>query len=173
MLRSFILCLSLTVLVGNVSFAQQTQQSRCETQPEYRQFDFWIGEWEVKNPNDVVVGNSRIEAAAGDCIILENWSSASGYTGNSINYYNLFDQKWHQVWVGSDGIPIKFSGIYNQETNSLDYEGTGTGQGGVQLMYKLTFYHLTNDHVRQHWEQSSDNGETWTTIFDGHYHRKS
>ncbi|MFV1884694.1 MAG: hypothetical protein ACMZ7B_09415 [Balneola sp.] len=152
--------------------AQQAQQSRCKTQPEYRQFDFWIGEWEVKNPNDVAVGNSVIELTVGDCVILENWTGASGYTGKSLNYYSVLDQQWHQKWIGSGGIPIEFSGIYDAEAKAMKYIGKGFGQGGVELDYKLTFYQMTEDYVRQHWEQSSDGGETWTTIFDGQYHRK-
>jgi hypothetical protein len=27
--------------------------------------------------------------------------------------------------------------------------------------------------VRQHFEQSSDGGETWATVFDGYYHREA
>tara|TARA_R110000868_G_scaffold383578_13_gene650793 strand:- start:6386 stop:6904 length:519 start_codon:yes stop_codon:yes gene_type:complete len=155
-----------------LSFAQQGQQSRCKTQPEYRQFDFWIGEWEVKNPNDVVVGNSEIELVVGDCLILENWISSRGTTGKSMNYYNLYDKKWHQLWIGSGGIPIEFIGDYNTERKSMDYIGRGTGPNGESLDYKFTFFHISDDHVRQLWEQSSDNGESWVTIFDGQYHRK-
>jgi hypothetical protein len=25
--------------------------------------------------------------------------------------------------------------------------------------------------IRQHWEQSADDGATWTTVFDGEYRR--
>lgn len=149
------------------------QQSRCTSNPEYRQFDFWIGEWEVKNPNNVVVGNSMIELTVGDCVILENWSGSSGYSGKSLNYYSVIDQKWHQKWIGSGGIPIEFSGEYNSETKSMNYTGEGFGQGGVELDYKLTFYHLSDNHIRQHWEQSNDKGTTWVTIFDGHYRKKA
>lgn len=155
-----------------ISFAQQQQQSRCKSQPEYRQFDFWIGEWEVKNPNDQIVGSSKIDLTVGDCVILENWTGGGGYTGKSLNYYSFFDKKWHQHWIGSGGIPIDFSGTYDPEEKAMKYTGNGIAQGGVEVEYKLTFYHLSDDHVRQHWEQSSDEGKTWTTIFDGHYRRK-
>ncbi len=166
------LILLIPFLLPLLSVAQQTQQSRCKTQPEYRQFDFWIGEWEVKNPSDVVVGNSKIELTVGDCVILENWTGGSGYTGISLNYYSIFDQKWHQKWIGSGGIPVEFVGEYNTERKSMDYTGKGIGANGEELEYKFTFFHLNDDHIRQHWEQSSDAGETWVTIFDGHYRRK-
>lgn len=155
------------------ALAQQTQQSRCKANPAYRQFDFWIGEWEVKNPQGQLAGNSRIELILGDCVIYENWTSASpGYEGKSFNYYNLIDGKWHQKWIDNQGIPIEFVGEYDAEAKTLNYTGEGYGQGGVKLKYKLTFHHLADDHVRQVWEQSSDDGATWATIFDGHYRKK-
>lgn len=171
-MKDIIITMILVLVASNFGFAQQVQQSKCKTQSEYRQFDFWIGEWEVKNPNDVVVGNSTIELIVGDCVILENWSSVTGYTGKSLNYYSLVDQKWHQKWIGSDVIPIEFSGDNDPETKSMNYIGKGIGQDGIKLDYKLTFYHLTDNHIRQHWEQSNDDGTTWVTIFDGHYRRK-
>lgn len=155
------------------SMAQQTQKTRCQSNPEYRQFDFWIGEWEVKNPQDQVAGNSKIELILGDCVILENWTSSNpAYSGKSFNYYNLITGTWQQKWIDNQGIPIEFEGTYDAEAKTMNYKGSGVGQGGVKLDYKLTFFHLTDDHVRQLWEQSSDEGKTWTTIFDGHYRRK-
>ena len=44
-----------------------------------------------ENPQDVVVGNSKIELTIGDCVILENRMGGSGYTGKSFNYYNILD----------------------------------------------------------------------------------
>ena len=49
----------------------------CKTRPEARQFDFWIGDWEVYNnlyPNHRV-GTSKIESISGGCSILENWEA--------------------------------------------------------------------------------------------------
>lgn len=172
MLRYIPITILITAVLSQTSLAQSQAQSRCKTQPEYRQFDFWIGEWEVKNPNDQVVGSSIIELTSGDCLILENWTSASGNIGKSMNYYSLYDQQWHQLWMGGNGIPIEFSGTYDPEAKAMKYTGTGLGSGGVNVDYKLTFYHITGDHIRQHWEQSSDGGESWITIFDGHYRRK-
>lgn len=160
-------------LIPLLTFAQQPQPSRCQTEPEYRQFDFWIGEWEVKNAQDNIVGNSIIESILGECVIFENWTGGSGaYTGKSLNYYNVIVGKWQQKWIDNQGIPIEFEGFYDAETKTMRYTGTGVGADTSIVHYKLTFYHLTNDYVRQQWEQSSDDKETWQTIFDGHYRRK-
>ena len=58
-------------------------QSPCSA-PEYRQLDFWIGEWDVLNPKGDTVGRSRIERIEGGCAILENYLTAQGYLGKSI-----------------------------------------------------------------------------------------
>jgi len=167
-MKVFLPVIVLVALSLNVS-AQQT--APCSTE-QHRQFDFWVGEWQVKNINDEIVGNSKIEVISNDCALLENWKSTRGTEGKSLNYYSILDNKWHQKWIGANGIPIEFFGTYNAEKKALEYSGEGVGQGGVPLLNKLTFYHLSDDYVRQLWEQSVDSGKTWTTVFDGHYRRK-
>src|SRR5262249_39373587 len=71
--------------------------------PEAKQFDFWIGDWEVTNPAGKIAGTSRIESMAGGRGLLENWTGASGYTGKSLNAWNGKLKQWQQFWVGSDG----------------------------------------------------------------------
>jgi hypothetical protein len=36
---------------------------------------------------------------------------------------------------------------------------------------RVTWSTLDDGRVRQHWENSTDQGETWTTSFDGYYAR--
>ncbi len=54
--------------------------------PLHRQFDFWIGIWDVTGPAGKFAGINRIEAVDGGCALAESWSSAGGgYTGHSLN----------------------------------------------------------------------------------------
>jgi hypothetical protein len=78
--------------------------------PEFRQFDFWIGHWRVTNPQGNQVGTSEISRASEGCAIREEWKSASGSNGTSINCYNSADHKWHQDWVGGDGLILHLQG---------------------------------------------------------------
>lgn len=71
--------------------------------PEFRQFDFWVGRWNVSKPDGTRVGRSEITHLSDRCAILEQWTSAGNVTGTSINYYDAADAQWHQDWVGSDG----------------------------------------------------------------------
>jgi hypothetical protein len=39
-------------------------------------------------------------------------------------------------------------------------------------MQRLTFTPVNDTTVRQHGEQSTDNGATWTTTYDFYYYRR-
>ncbi len=161
---------TLLLLLSISAFAQQ--QSSCSSE-QHRQFDFWIGEWEVKNPQGQVVGSSNIELILNKCVVFENWTSASpGYTGKSFNYYNPFTKKWNQKWIDTGGIPIEFEGVFNKKDQALYYTAETINRAGLKVQNKLTFYKKSEDYVRQLWEQSTDNGKTWNTVFDGQYYRK-
>src|SRR4051812_18772302 len=65
--------------------------------PVYRQFDFWIGDWTVKDPGGNTVGRNVITREQEGCLLVEHWTSAQGVqTGTSFNYYDVRDKKWHQ-----------------------------------------------------------------------------
>lgn len=49
----------------------------CTTRPEYRQFDFWIGEWDVQAGGNQA-GTNSVQLILGDCVIFENWIGAAG-----------------------------------------------------------------------------------------------
>lgn len=156
------------IIVLAVPGSAQTQ-SPCSA-PEYRQFDFWIGEWDVVNPKGDTVGRSRIERIEGGCAILENYSTARGYSGKSINAYNSERKQWQQFWVDNQGGVLEFAGTL--AGNELQYAGESKSDSG-KLLHKLTFFHISRERVRQLWEQSSDDGKTWAVVFDGMYHRKN
>ncbi|MBV8858050.1 MAG: alpha/beta hydrolase [Acidobacteria bacterium] len=61
--------------------AERAQQP-CMSAPEHRQFDFWVGEWDVRNARGRPVGTSRIERVEDGCVIMENWAGgeADGLT---------------------------------------------------------------------------------------------
>ena len=100
----------LLLVVGySVSAQSLAPKSPCLTDPVYRQFDFWIGYWEVYGKNGKKAGDSRIEIILDSCIILENWTSANGgYAGKSFNTYNAVSRQWQQTWVDNRGGSTEF-----------------------------------------------------------------
>lgn len=141
----------------------------CKASPEFRQFDFWIGEWDVKNPQGVLSGSSSVQLILGQCIIFENWTGGSGTNGKSFNIYDANDKKWHQTWVDDKGTFTHYIGGLVDGKMVVVAETIIAGQ---KTLAKMTFSKLPNGDVRQFGENSTDDGKTWVTAFDLIYSRK-
>ena len=137
--------------------------------PEFRQFDFWLGDWEVKGPGGRVLGHNTIEPIAGNCGLLENWRGALGGSGRSVNTFERADGTWHQAWVGGGGGMIHFSGGF--EGGKMVMTGT-TRSGNAVTTHRMTWTPLAAGGLQQVWETSTDGGTTWALGFDGTYSRK-
>ena len=140
----------------------------CRSRPEFRQFDFWVGEWLPKNAQGVTVGTSSIQNILSNCIILENWETPVS-AGNSFNVFDTRDGKWHQTWVDNKGLMTHYVGGLVDGKMVLDSESV---QNGSKVIARMTFSKFENGDVRQHGENSNDGGKTWTTSFDFTYVRK-
>ena len=141
----------------------------CLYTAENRQFDFWIGEWDVQAGGQKA-GTNSVQRILDGCVIFENWTGALGLTGKSFNIYNASTHKWQQTWVDSRGSVLELNGEYKDGTIQLS--GETKQKDGSRLLQRLTFFNLSPERVRQFWEQSTDGGKTWTVAFDGMYVRK-
>ena len=151
---------------STVVLAADKVMSPCKYRAENRQFDFWLGEWEVHDHLGNPVGKSRIESVENGCIILENWSGSQ--TGRSMNFYDPALKKWRQTWVDATGLVSEFSGEYSDGALRLTGE---THVPGRTVLRRLTFTDLGNQRVRQFSEASLDGGKTWQTNYDFTYSR--
>lgn len=140
----------------------------CKARPEFREFDFWIGEWLPKNPQGVTVGTSSIQLILGDCIIFENWDTPAS-SGKSFNLFDTRDNKWHQTWVDARGTMTHYVGGLQDGKMVLISESVSNGK---KTLNRMTYSKLAEGNVRQHGESSVDDGKTWTTTFDFTYVRK-
>ncbi|MGB8634570.1 MAG: hypothetical protein WCD66_13870 [Rhodanobacteraceae bacterium] len=138
---------------------------------QHHQFDFWIGNWQVTNPAGKVVGHNRVERIENGCGIQENWRSTTGVTGRSINAWSRQDGRWHQTWLGSGGMLLQLAG--GLRDGSMVLEGKTAGADGKNVRQRISWTPQANGRVRQHWQQSRDGGESWTTVFDGLYTRSA
>jgi hypothetical protein len=156
---------ALVALAGEVAVAQTpAPPAACQT-PEHRQFDFWLGEWEVFLPNGKKAGDSRIESIAAGCALLENWTGTGGFSGKSLNSYDGTDKRWHQSWVDSSGSRLELAGAYADKRMVLSSAPGGTVQ-------RIAWSVNDDGSVRQLWEATEDAGKTWTVQFDGRYMRR-
>lgn len=162
------------LLTASPAFAQQPPPTfGCEKRPEFRQFDFWVGEWEVR-PTGVpnfVAGTSSIQLINGSCTVLENWTGGKGGVGKSFNLYNAATKKWQQIWVDNSGGLTIYTGEYRDKAMRFD-SGERVAPNGTTSKVRLTFFHVAADTVRQLGENSADGGQTWTTGYDLTYVRR-
>jgi hypothetical protein len=145
--------------------------------PEYRQFDFWIGQWEAFGVKGQKAGDSKISLMLDSCTILEEWTSTSvqnglRYAGKSYNMYNSAKKRWQQYWVdNTGGITEYFNGHYENGKMIVQTENEKINDSTYKIQ-KMTFFDLGPDKVRQFGESSADGGKTWKTDFDLEYRRK-
>lgn len=133
-----------------------------------RDFDFWIGDWHVFRPGtDQQAGTNRISRREGGCLLLEEWTGASGGTGTSMNFHDPHRDAWRQVWQSASAL-IELEG-------GLDAQGRMAMEGTI-------FYHARDQRfpfrgrwtprddgsvLQEFWQQAPD-GE-WATWFAGEY----
>lgn len=139
--------------------------------PEYRQFDFWVGEWDVYGQGGAKAGASKIDLILGDCVVLENWTGGAGGEGKSFNKYSPEFKRWEQYWVDAQGSTTFFHG--NLEGKNMVYYAETPQPDGSILKRRLTFFNLGPDRVRQFSQKSKDDGKSWQTEYDLIYVRKN
>jgi len=174
MLRMPLALLSLSLVAGvEPSLAADTPPPKSPTDctaAEHRQFDFWLGTWDVTQ-KDKPAGVNRITADLKGCVLVEQWTSASGGRGTSLNFYDRTDRSWHQTWIDAQGGALLLKGGLRGPNMVLESESAPDAKG-ASTVQRITWSPQADGGVRQHWESSSDGGKSWTTAFDGRYVRK-
>ena len=166
----------LGTLAGDAAFdalivAMSKQAFPCEHDSRFSEFDFWIGEWDVHTASGQFAGSNRIAREESGCVLTEHWVSAGG-TGSSVNFVDKISDEWVQVWNSQAGAQINIRGGLTAEgmrlTGTIHYVANGT-----TAPFRGLWTALPDGRVRQYFEQSNDEGQTWAPWFEGFYTRKS
>ncbi len=142
--------------------------------PEFGQFDFWIGDWDVSaTANGTPRGTSHIAKEMDGCVVWENWTSlGSPYFGKSYNTYNTNLKRWEQYWVDNFAGTMFFHG--NLKDGVMDYWTDDIPQpDGTTLRRHLQFFNLAPGKVRQFSQGSTDGGKTWNVEYDLTYTKRA
>jgi hypothetical protein len=133
------------VPLDRFGIGQGGQGNACRA-AEYRQFDFWVGVWNL-NPTGSV--GSVISSVLGGCAVLENFFGGSG---RSLNAYDDATGTWNQFFVSSGGGVLMLRGGFRSDSMILSEQ-----QGPVSDGW--TWTKLPDGSVKQH-EQRFFNGDT-------------
>jgi hypothetical protein len=163
-MKSILTALALAA-APSLALAQTPPPGPVCTTAEHRQFDFWVGKWDVRQTGkDPVVAQSLIESLYNGCGVRENWMPKNGQTGGSLNIWLPGEKAWKQTWIDSSGTRADFTGGWAGKAMVL------TGQWGGSLV-RMTYTPNADGSVRQAGEQSSDGGKTWAPSFDFTYRK--
>jgi len=145
----------------------------CVYDPTYAQFDFWVGEWDVRPagaPESAPPASSVITKILDGCVVLESWAGQT--RGQSFNIFDKTERKWHQTWVDTTGGLHEYWGVRNGE--AMDFAGqVAEAPGQVRIPTRMTFTRQGPDRVRQFSESSADGGKTWVPNYDFIYTRRA
>ena len=147
------------LLMMAVSMCDAAPPQPCSS-PEHRQFDFWIGDWQVHKPDGSFAGINRITEEYGGCVIHEHYATGKGYSGESLNTYDAARKVWHQTWVDTDGLLLTLEGHWDGKSMVLE--------GAKQ---RITWMPNSDGSVRQLWQTADEKG-AWTVVFDGKYTKR-
>ncbi len=131
--------------------------------PEYRQFDFWIGDWDVFDAGDAKPSMwIQVEKILDGCVLKETYRDVTGMMGQSFNVYDASRKVWHQTWVTNRGQLLVLEGGMEKGRMVLRAIET-TKQGPVEWR---AFWSPQGVEVRETAETSADGGKTWKQKFD-------
>ena len=140
----------------------------CEA-PEFHQFDFWIGRWDViETRTGKAAGRSLVETMYQGCALRENWSEA-GFTGGSLNHYVPGEKRWRQTWTDSAGAWREFTGGLRDGRMVLVARQHSRRPFGPVTLVRMTFSANPDGTVRQYSDISPDDGATWAERYDRTY----
>jgi hypothetical protein len=140
--------------------------------PEYRQFDFWVGDWTVVDTSGTPAGTNRVTHEFGGCVVQEHWAGTDGSRGTSLNTYDASTKRWHQTWVDNNGAILLLEGGVADGKMVLMGETVGARTGKAYLNRITWQREGSPNKVRQVWDMSTDGGATWKNLFNGLYSRQ-
>ncbi|MDP9193309.1 MAG: hypothetical protein M3P06_16550 [Acidobacteriota bacterium] len=147
--------------------AARKNQQPCQSVPEYRQFDFWLGEWDVEQ-NGQKIARSSIQLILDECVIFENYEAQS-YSGKSLNMWDAQEARWEQHYTDTAGSSTTFIGKLEDGKMVMI---TDSIRNGANVKTRMTYSKEGPDRVRQFLETSLDGGKTWASAYDGMYVRR-
>jgi hypothetical protein len=165
-----ILTLTAGITVAFATPAPAASAPPCSA-PQHRQFDFWLGDWRVVDPQGEPAGTNLVTAVYGGCALQEHWKGVGGDQGSSFNIYNDPTARWHQTWVDNSGTLLLLDGG-SPRPGVMVLTGMRRTKRGREVEDRITWTKLDDNRVRQLWDFTADGGKKWSVIFDGTYIRQ-
>lgn len=152
--------------------------------PGYREFDFWIGKWDIRQRILQTDGTwkefdatTHVEPVLGGCALFERWSGTvqffwEGMTGParlegmSFRSYDPEIGEWAIWWIDERNPTIgdPNRGVFEDGIGSFYRDGV-TAQGDP-MTARIRFFDIEDGFFRWDLAISTDGRSTWTTIWE-------
>ena len=165
------------LLVPGMIVQQATQAANPCAAPQQKQFDFWVGEWDLTWPgaNGAAAGHgtNSIRRILDGCVVEENFSGRSSMTlrGTSVSTFDTRAGKWKQTWVDNEGGYLDFVGELSNGQMILQREAVRPD--GSRVLQRMVWKNISPTELDWSWEASLDGGKTWQVNWPIHYKRRS
>jgi hypothetical protein len=145
-----------------------TVEDRVLPTSQRRQFDFWLGCWELRWEGDGR-GVNEIVSILDDRVILERFDGRPSIplAGMSVSVFDEETGRWRQTWVDSDGSYLDFAGGLDGDRMVLERE---RADGRRQ---RMVWSDIEPEALHWSWEHSDDAGRSWTVDWAIDYRRRS
>ena len=148
----------------------QSQKAPCDT-PKHKEFDFWVGDWNVYNTNGKLIGTNKLVKMQSGCVLQENWDSEAGPSkGTSYNYVDKADNTWNQVWIDNSGFSLVMKGNLEGKKMVLKSDLIKSQQG--EYYNRITWTPNKDGSVTQVWDYVNKQGKVVREAFRGIYKKK-
>ena len=129
--------------------------------PEYRQMDFWVGEWNGVFPlpggGEGHATNRITKDEFGSCVIAEHFQTATG-PGASFSTWDPYRKQWVQTWVDASGGYITLAGgPVAGQPHSFELK-TLEPRGPKQLRFRMIWEDVKPDSFTWRWQALQPDG---------------
>ena len=176
------------LLLGGVCAAQTPPAAGppppCQS-PQARQFDFWLGEWDLIGRMRLQPGADRwretrstnsIRSVMDSCVTQESFDNQqpNAWSGMSVSTWSARTGQWQQTWVDSQGGYIPLTGQFADGRMILTTpeRPAPSGPGGGTAVNRMVFHDIARDSLLWDWELSTDGGQTWEVQWSITYRRR-
>ena len=176
--------LALVPLVGLAASGASSAQDggpAC-TGEEYRQLDFWLGEWdaEVDTGGGVMArAHNSITRGLGGCVIVEQFRLPAGdsgggdFIGSSYSIYDRLSRSWRQMWVDNAGNMFDLRGgpVTGQAHVFELVNIEPRGAGGATL--RMIWQDVSADRFVWRWQRRAQADGSWNDLWVIRYTRRT
>jgi hypothetical protein len=137
--------------------------ARCAT-PEYRQLDFWVGDWDAFDADkpDTQIARTHVTPMVGGCALREVYEQNDGLLGESFSAYEGGSGQWRHSWVSNHGGVMVLEGHFATGEMAM----SGEDRSGAKPRLIRDVWTKSRDGVREAATVSTDGGKTWQPLFD-------